>query len=61
MGTFFVSDNYHILDQEINALHTEEQIENTQYIDSLSEDYDIEQNQHYPNLLAQKILMKMNT
>ncbi len=55
MGTFFVSDNYHILDQkEINALHTEEQIENTQYVDSLCEDYDIEQKPALPKFTCPK-------
>lgn len=42
METFFTSDNYHILDhEEINSLHTEEEIENTNYVNSLCENYDI--------------------
>lgn len=42
MSCFFDSDNFHILSQEeINDLHTEEEIENTQFVDSLCEDYDI--------------------
>ncbi len=42
MGCFFTSDNYHILSQEeIRELHTEEEIENTNLIDSLCEEYDI--------------------
>lgn len=42
METFFVSDNYHILDhEEMNSLHTEEEIENTNYVNSLCEAYDI--------------------
>lgn len=42
MSCFFNSDNFHILSQEeINAIHTPEEIENTQYVDSLCEDYDI--------------------
>ena len=42
MSCFFTSDNFHILSQEeINSLHTEEEIENTQYVDSLCEEYDI--------------------
>lgn len=42
MSCFFNSDNFHILSQEeINNLHTEEEIENTQYVDSLCENYDI--------------------
>jgi DNA polymerase-3 subunit alpha len=39
---FFKSDKYYILSpEEMNELHTEEEIENTQLIDSLCEDYDI--------------------
>lgn len=42
MDCFFNSDNYHILSpEEIIDLHTEEEIENTNYIASLCEDYDI--------------------
>ena len=42
MGTFFLSDNYHILDhQEMSALHFEEELDNTHYINSLCENYDI--------------------
>jgi DNA polymerase-3 subunit alpha len=42
MGCFFTSDNFHILSQEeMNQLHTEEEIENTNYIASLCESYDI--------------------
>ena len=42
MGCFFTSDNFHILSQEeMNQLHTEEEIENTNYIASLCENYDI--------------------
>jgi len=42
MGVFFTSDNYHILSQEeISNLHTEEEIENTNLIDSMCEEYDI--------------------
>lgn len=42
LSAFFLSDNFHILSQEeINALHTEEEIENTNYIDSLCEEYNI--------------------
>jgi DNA polymerase-3 subunit alpha len=50
MSCFFNSDNFHILSQEeINDLHTEEEIENTQYVDSLCENYDIS---HKPMLPA---------
>lgn len=39
---FFKSDKYYILSpEEMNELHTEEEIENTRLIDSLCEDYDI--------------------
>ncbi len=42
MGCFFSSDNYHILSQEeINDLHSEEEIENTQYLSDMCEEYDI--------------------
>lgn len=42
LGAFFLSDNFHILSQEeMNALHTEEEIENTSYIDELCEEYNI--------------------
>lgn len=42
METFFISDNYYILNhEEINSLHTEEEIENTNYVNSLCEQYEI--------------------
>tara|TARA_B100001778_G_scaffold92184_1_gene75251 strand:- start:21445 stop:23325 length:1881 start_codon:yes stop_codon:yes gene_type:complete len=42
MGAFFTSDNYHILSQEeIQDLHTPEEIETTNLIDSMCEEYDI--------------------
>lgn len=42
MGCFFISDNYHIPSQEeISELHTKEEIENTNYVSSLCEEYDI--------------------
>jgi DNA polymerase-3 subunit alpha len=42
LSAFFLSDNFHILSQdEIRVLHTEEEIENTNYIDSLCEEYNI--------------------
>lgn len=42
MGCFFTSDNYHIPSQEeMRALHTEEEIANTIFAASLVEDYDI--------------------
>jgi DNA polymerase III subunit alpha len=42
MGCFFVSDNFHILSQEeITFLHTEEEIENTNIVSDMCENYDI--------------------
>lgn len=42
LGAFFTSDNFHILsNEEINHLHTEEEIDNTNYVDSLCEQYNI--------------------
>ena len=42
MDCFFKSDNFHILSpEEIASLHTDEEIENTNYVNSLCEEYDI--------------------
>jgi DNA polymerase-3 subunit alpha len=42
MGCFFTSDNYHILSQdEMRSIHTEEEIQNTQLVADLIEEYDI--------------------
>jgi DNA polymerase-3 subunit alpha len=42
LGCFFTSDNFHILSQEeMNAIHTEEELENTNYVASLCEEYNI--------------------
>lgn len=42
MGCFFNSDNYHILSQEeMASLHLPEEIENTNYVASLVEEYEI--------------------
>lgn len=42
MGCFFKSDNYYILSpEEMFSLHTEEEIDNTNYVDSLIESFDI--------------------
>lgn len=42
LSAFFHSENFHILSQEeINNLHTEEEIQNTNLIDSMCEEYDI--------------------
>lgn len=49
LSAFFMSDNFHILSQEeIVELHTEEEIENTNYVDSLCEEYDILSKPHLP-------------
>ena len=50
MGCFFKSDNYHILSpEEMYDLHTEEEIDNTNYVDSLIEEYDILNKPALPN------------
>lgn len=42
LGCFFKSDNYHILsNEEMYDIHTEEEINNTIYVSSLIEDYNI--------------------
>lgn len=42
LSCFFNSDKYHILSpEEIAHLHTEEEIENTNFVDNICEDYDI--------------------
>jgi DNA polymerase-3 subunit alpha len=42
LGCFFTSDNYHIPSQEeMSALHTEDEINNTNLVADLVEDYDI--------------------
>lgn len=42
MSCFFKSDKYHIPDYyEMYSIHTEEELENTNLVDSLCEDYDI--------------------
>ena len=42
LSSFFTSENFHILSQEeINDLHTEEEIDNTNLVDSMCEEYDI--------------------
>jgi DNA polymerase-3 subunit alpha len=42
LGCFFQSENYHILSpEEMSDIHTEEEIENTLYVDSLCEEYNI--------------------
>jgi DNA polymerase-3 subunit alpha len=49
LSCFFTSDNFHILSQEeITALHTEEEIENTNYVSSLCEEYNILNNPLLP-------------
>ena len=42
LGAFFSSDNFHILSQEeMHELHTEEEIDHTNLIDDMCEEYDI--------------------
>lgn len=42
LGAFFNSENFHILSQdEIREIHTEEEIDNTNLIDSMCEEYNI--------------------
>jgi len=49
MDTFFISDNYHILShEEMNTFHPEEELENTQYVNSLCENFDINQKPNLP-------------
>ena len=49
MDTFFKSDNYHILDTiEMSRIHTEEEIDNTNLIDSVCESYEIAQKPSLP-------------
>ncbi len=49
LSCFFLSDNFHILSQEeMNSLHTEEEIENTQLVASMCEFYDITSRPNLP-------------
>ncbi len=49
LSAFFMSDNFHILSQEeIANLHSAEEIENTNYVDSMCEEYDILSKPHLP-------------
>ena len=42
LSCFFTSDNFHILSQEeMRGLHTEEEIDNTNFVESLCEEYNI--------------------
>ena len=53
MGCFFRSDNYHIPSpQEMLDIHTQEEIENTNYVDSLCENYDIGNRPSIPPFLC---------
>jgi DNA polymerase-3 subunit alpha len=52
LGCFFRSDNFYILSpEEMNNLHTEEEIENTLYVDSLCENYDILKKPQLPKFI----------
>jgi len=49
MSCFFMSDNFYILSQEeMNALHTEEEIENTILVSDMCEEYDISSRPRLP-------------
>lgn len=49
MSCFFLSDNYHIPSfEEMSAIHTEDEIENTHYVADLCENYDILKNPQLP-------------
>lgn len=55
LGCFFKSDNFYILSpDEMNSLHTEEEIENTNYVDSLCENYDILNKPQLPKFTDQE-------
>lgn len=42
LSCFFTSDNFHLLSQEeMNAIHTEEEIDNTNFVANLCEEYNI--------------------
>lgn len=52
LGCFFRSDNFYILSpEEMNSLHTTEEIENTLYVDSLCENYDILKKPQLPKFI----------
>ena len=49
MGCFFLSDNFHILSQEeINTLHTEEEIDNTILVSDMCEFYELSNRPRLP-------------
>lgn len=53
LDCFFKSDNYHILSpEEMYEIHSEEEIENTHYIDSLCEEYNILNRPSLPNFVC---------
>lgn len=50
LGCFFTSDNYHIpSSEEMNELHTEQEIKNTHFVANLIEEYDILSKPKLPN------------
>jgi DNA polymerase-3 subunit alpha len=50
LDAFFKSDSYHLLShEEMNEVNTEDEIENTNLVDSLCEDYDILEKPNLPN------------
>lgn len=55
LGCFFRSDNFYILSpQEMSELHTDEEIENTLYVDSLCENYDILNKPQLPKFIDEE-------
>lgn len=55
LSCFFKSDNFYILSpQEMEAIHTAEEIENTLYVDSLCEEYDILKKPQLPKFIDQE-------
>lgn len=55
LAGFFNSDNYHILsNEEMSAIHTEEEMENTLLVDSMIENYNINNKPLLPNFPCPK-------
>ena len=55
LDSFFKSDNYHMLShEEINEVNTEDEIDNTNLVDSMCEDYDILETPNLPDFKCPK-------
>ena len=55
LDSFFKSDNYHVLShEEINEVNTEDEIDNTNLVDSMCEDYDILETPNLPDFKCPK-------